>query len=195
MIIKGHELEYIHEEHLYIVDGIIVPSVTQILQTKFGNKYKHVSKRVLKQAADKGTAVHNAIERFERYGEESKYIELHNYKFLRKQYGFKCVDNEVAILLFDGDKPVAAGRLDMVLEMDGKTGLADIKRTSTLDKNYIAYQLNLYRIGYQQCYGKDIEFLKGLHLREDIRRFVDIPINEEIAWQLIRDYKEAQKWQ
>lgn len=189
IIVNGHTLEYLHDEHLYLANGVIVPSVTQILQVKFGDKYKYVSKDVLKKAADKGTAIHNAIEQYERYGEEADYIELRNYQFLKRHYKFECVDSEVPILLFDGDLPVAAGRLDMVLMMDGKKGLGDIKRTSALDKNYLAYQLNLYRIGYQQCYGEDITFLKGLHLRDNTRRFVDIPINEAMAWELVEEYR------
>lgn len=191
MIIAGHYSEYIDSEHMYIVDGVIVPSVTQLLSKKFGNKYKYVPKDVLEEARKKGTDIHNAIEGFEKRGEESDYKELYNYRFLKRQYGFECVDNEVPIIIFDDGEPVAAGRLDMVITMNDELGLADIKRTSQLDKNYLAYQLNLYRIGFQQCYGTEIKFLRGLHLREDVRKFVQIPVNEKIAWELIR---EARTW-
>lgn len=75
--------------------------------------------------------------------------------------------------------------------MDGKTGLADIKRTSTLDKEYLAYQLNMYRIAYQQCYDTEISFLKGVHLRENVRKLVDIPINEEVTMELVNEYLEV----
>ena len=56
--IKGHTLEYIDEIHQYLVDGVCVPSITQILKVKFGNKYVGISKEVLDNAAKKGTAVH-----------------------------------------------------------------------------------------------------------------------------------------
>ena len=189
MIVNGYELEYIHESHMYIVDGVIVPSVTQILDCKFGKKYDFVSPQVLRRAAEKGTAVHEAIEQFERYGTESDLKELRNYKFLKKVYGFECLESEIPVILFKNGEPVAAGRLDMVVAMNGKTGLADIKRTSALDKNYLAYQLNMYRIAYQQSYGVQIDFLRGIHLREDTRRFVDIPIRENIVWEVL------EKWQ
>lgn len=45
--IAGHTLEYYDVEHQYIVDGICVPSITQILACKFGNKYSGVSDKVL----------------------------------------------------------------------------------------------------------------------------------------------------
>lgn len=35
--IAGHTLEYYDEDHVYICDGIVVPSITQILKVKFGN--------------------------------------------------------------------------------------------------------------------------------------------------------------
>lgn len=188
--IKGHTLEYIDETHTYLVDGVIVPSITQILKIKFGNKYNGVSKEVLNNAAVKGTAVHEAIENYCKMGEVIDLKEVKNFIFLQKQYKFEVIENEVPIILFKGNVPIAAGRLDLVLRMKGLIGGGDIKRTSTLDKEYLAYQLNLYRIGYRQCYGIEWQFLKGLHLREDTRRFVDLPVNENMAWQLITEYLE-----
>lgn len=188
--IKGHTLEYIDETHTYLVDGIIVPSITQLLKIKFGNKYNGVPKTVLNNAAKKGTEVHEAIEQYCKTGVVTELQELKNFIFLQKQYKFEVLKNEVPIILFRGDKPIAGGRLDMVLRQNGVVGGGDIKRTSTLDKEYLAYQLNLYRIGYRQCYGTEWQFLKGIHLRENVRRFVDIPINENMAWSLITEYLE-----
>ena len=186
--IKGHTLEYIDETHTYLVDGLIVPSITQILKIKFGKKYDGVSDRVLNRAAERGTIVHSAIEKLCKNGEVSDLKEVKNFMFLQKQYKFNVIDNEVPIILFKDDEPIAAGRLDLVLNIDGVIGGGDIKRTSVLDKEYLAYQLNLYRIGYRQCYDIEWNFLKGLHLREDVRKFVNIPINEQMAWKLVEDY-------
>ena len=191
--INGHTLEFFEDEHLYLVDGVIMPSITQILAHRFGCKYRHVSPDVLRRAADAGTAVHEAIERYCTTGEESDLSELRNFKFLQRQYGFEVEKNEVPVILHRVNdwEPIAAGRLDLVLWMDGKIGGADIKRTSTLDKESVAYQLNIYRIAYRQCYRDEWEFLRAIHLREDVRRFVDVPINEEMAWRLVNDYMEA----
>lgn len=187
--IRGGCLEYFDDTHTYIYDGVILPSVTQIIKIKFGHKYDGVPAFVLQRASVKGTAVHSAIERYCKLNEASDLPELHNFKFLRDHYGFKVLDNEVPIVLFQDDKPVCAGRLDLVLEQDEVTGLADIKRTYNLDKNYLAYQLNLYRLAYQQCYDTNIEFLKAVHLREEKRQYVDVPLNEEMAWNLVKDWR------
>lgn len=193
MIINGRELEYIDDGHIYLVDGIIVPSVTQILRYKFSNKYKNVSRAVLETACEKGTLVHEAIENYCKTGEESELKELRNFKFLKKKYGFEVEDNEVPVILEDkSGEVIGAGRLDLVLKLDGKIGGADIKRTSVLDKDYLAYQLNLYRIAYRQSYGIEWEFLKGIHLREDVRKFVDIPINEDMTWKFIEEWKNGE---
>lgn len=193
MTICGKPLEYIDEYHIYVYDGLLLPSITQILKCRFGNKYNGIDKRVLQSASEKGTAVHRAIEMYERSGEESELPELRNYQFLKSKIGFECVENELPVVLFDNQEPIACGRLDMVIRKDESIGLADIKRTSNLDKNYLFYQLNLYRIAYQQCYGEKVKFLAGLHLREDVRRYVEIPINEEMAKEILTDYKGSVK--
>ena len=186
--IKGGVLEYIDKTHTYIYDGVVLPSITQVLKVKFGNKYDFVPKATLERAADQGTAVHKAIEDFEKQGIESSVPELRNYKFLKRAYNFECIDNEVPVVLFQDDEPIACGRLDLVLTEGELTGLGDIKRTSVLDKNYLAYQLNLYRIAYQQCYDKNISFLRGIHLRNDVRKYVTLPINENLATEVINEY-------
>jgi hypothetical protein len=147
-----------------------------------------VDRVTLERASTRGTEVHNAIEKYCITGIEEDLKEVKNFKFLQKQYNFDVVGNEIPVILFKYDVPISAGRLDLVLSMDGKIGGGDIKRTSTLDKNYLAYQLNLYRIAYRQCYGIEWQFLRGLHLREDVRKFVPIPINEEMAIELVNEY-------
>lgn len=186
--INGGVLEYIDETHTYLYDGVVLPSITQLLKVKFGNKYNNIPKETLERAAEQGTAVHKAIEDYEQGGFESALPELRNYKFLKKAYKFECVSNEVPVVLFWNGEAVAAGRLDLVIIEGDKLGLGDIKRTSALDKNYLAYQLNLYRIAYQQCYGSKIDFLRGLHLREDTRKYVTLPINENLVSEILNEY-------
>ncbi len=192
--IAGGLLEYIDESHTYLFDGVILPSITQILKIKFGNKYTGVSKEILEKASKRGNAVHEAIENYEKNNIETSGIkELRNYKFLKNKFNFECLGNEVPIVLFLEGVPISAGRIDLILKENEKIGIGDIKRTSVFDKEYVAYQTNLYRIGYQQTYGVEISFLKGLHLREDIRKYIDLPINEEMSLELVKKYLEKNK--
>lgn len=190
--IAGRTLEFIEETHTYIYDGVILPSITQILKTKFGKKYNGISKEILNKASQRGTEIHKAIEDYETKGSETEHKELRNYKFLKKQFKFECLQNEIPVVLFKDDKPIAAGRIDLVLKEGNNVGIGDIKRTSTFDKEYVAYQTNLYRLGYQQSYGTKISFLRGVHLRNDVRKYIELPINENMAMELINKYLEKE---
>lgn len=193
-VIDGHLLEYLDDTHTYLVDGVIVQSVTQIIKIRFGGKYSHVSRAVLNRAAQRGTEVHQAIQDWCETGKESELPEVRNFKFLQRHYGFEVMENETPVILWRDGVPVAAGRLDLVLrDSEGRIGGGDIKRTSTLDKEYLAYQLNLYRIAYEQCYGIEWEFLRGLHLRDNVRKYVEIPINERMAIELVEEYLEKKE--
>ena len=43
--IKGHDVEFIDDTHTYLVDGVIVPSITQILKIRFNKKYGDIERR------------------------------------------------------------------------------------------------------------------------------------------------------
>lgn len=191
--INGKVLEYIDETHTYIYDGIVLPSITQMMKVKFGSKYEGIPKEVLERASALGTALHKAIEEYETQGIESDVFELRNYKQLKRQHKFECIGNEVPVVLFQDGEPVACGRLDLVIKVGDKIGLADIKRTAKLDEDYLAYQLNLYRIAYQQCYGIEIAFLRGIHLRNNVRKYIPLPISERLAETIINAYREEEE--
>lgn len=188
--IRGGTLEYDEETHTYIYEGLVLPSITQILKIRFGRKYDGVDSNVLSMAAQKGTEIHRAIENLCKTGEVEDYKEVRNFMFLQKHYKFNVIGNEIPVVLFVDNIPIACGRLDLILEIDNQLYLGDIKRTSVLDKEYLGFQLNLYKIAYEQCYGQTIDGLRGIHLREDKRKFIPIPINEDMAWELIREYLE-----
>lgn len=191
--IKGGTLEYFDDTHTYLYDGLMLPSVTQILGVKYRNDYASVPPAVLNNAAKRGTEIHKAIENFNVSGYDDGREAVRNFKFLQKQYGFEVLDSELPIVIFKDDFPIACGRLDMTMQMDGEIGIADIKTVSSLNKEKIAYQLNLYRIGLMQSYGVDAKFLKILHLRDGIRKFIDSPINEGMTWELVNEYLESER--
>ena len=190
--IKGHTLEYYDEDHQYICDGLMMPSITEILATKF-HKYDGVSKELLKERAAEGTRVHEAIEKLCKTGVEEDLPEVRNFLFLSKAFGFEAVNNEVPVILFHRHEPLACGRLDLVIRSNNGLGLADIKRTSVLDRDYLFYQLNLYRMAYEDCYDEKIDFLVGLHLKGNKRRYAPIPINPPMAWELVMEYMRREE--
>ena len=59
-------LEFIEESHTYILNGEIIPSVTQILQDLFPLKYDGVPQEILDNKAEYGTQLHKFIEIIEK---------------------------------------------------------------------------------------------------------------------------------
>nr|DAL31294.1 MAG TPA_asm: Mitochondrial genome maintenance exonuclease 1, DNA complex, DNA exonuclease [Caudoviricetes sp.] len=188
--INNDVLEYIERTHTYLVNGVVVPSVTQFIKKHSVDKYKYVAPQLLDRSCQYGNSVHKEIEEFEKYKIDiptSK--ELSNYKFLKKVFMFKSLENEIPIIIYDEHgRPLMAGRIDMIVEKNGMLGIVDIKTTSTLDKEYLAKQLSLYKLGYQQSYHKEVEFLSGLHIRADVRKMVDIKEDKNILKTLKEDF-------
>jgi hypothetical protein len=189
-IINGKRVEYIDETHTYIVDGVEVPSVTQLISAVLPSPYKDIEPGVLKQAADKGIALHEEIEQFELHGIMGSSVEFNHYLYLKKKHLFEAVENEKLIIIEYKGKVVCAGRLDMIMHMEGMNGLGvgDIKRTYQLHMSHLKLQLNLYRLGYMQSYGKEITYLRCIHLRNWTYSFVEIDVDESYAKKGIEKY-------
>ena len=199
--IKGHKVEYIDQTHTYIVDGIITPSVTQILKMVFPGKYDGVDKATLESASRKGTLLHSIIEEYENEGITPKITrqmakgghitqEFKNYIYLKKNFNYAPVQNEVPIIFEDPDGTVIfAGRLDMIALFENLYCIFDIKRTYFLDVKYLRLQLNLYRLAFQQCYGINIDRLYALYLRNENRALKKIEVNEAEALAVIEQWK------
>lgn len=186
-------LEFIPSEHIYIFNGEILPSVTQIMKIKFGNKYDGIPEEILERASELGTDMHQRIQDYEE--QNINYVgdvELQNYKFLKKHYKWEVEQCEVPIVLIIDGKVIGAGKLDLLVKKDDRSGILDLKRTSVFDKEYVAYQTNLYRLGFKSTYNREIEFVGGIHLRNDKRKYCELPINEEMTIKLINEYLEKE---
>lgn len=140
----GNEvLEFDEATHTYLCNGQKCISVTQLLKFKFPKKYDGIDETILKRAAEKGSWVHETIEMYEKYGIDSnEVLEFQDYLFLKKAFNFETMGNEIPIIIKYKDL-IICGRLDLVLKENMRKGLGDIKCTSTFDKEYLIYQLNL----------------------------------------------------
>lgn len=190
--INGHIVEFIPETHQYLVDGILTPCVSNILAYRFKD-YGSVSREVLQRASERGTELHEAIESFERDGTPCELREFKNYLFLKKHYGFTNIANEVPVIYEKDGTVLYVGTLDQIIEMNGKCGINDFKRVSAPNKLKIAYQLNLYKLAYEQTYNTKVDFLSFTHLRETVRKFNMLPINEETTLNLLNEFLESEK--
>lgn len=186
---ENYTLEFDDEAHRYIVNGIITPSVSKLLSLKFDD-YPNVPKAVLQAAADRGTEMHKAIEVYEKTGKKSDLQEFRNYLLLKKHFKIENVENELPVAYFEDGLPVFAGTIDQVCEIDGVLAINDFKRVSAPNKEKIAYQVNLYRLAYNQTFGVEIKALSFMQLRESVRKFTQLPINEEVIKAFLAEVKE-----
>lgn len=185
----GYTIEFDGEAHRYIVNGILTPSVSELLKHRF-NDYVGVPAAVLEAAAERGTAMHAAIERYEKNGEESDLREFRNYLFLKKHFKVENIENEFPVAYFEDGLPIFAGTIDQVCRIDGAMAINDFKRVSAPNKEKIALQVNLYRLAYMQTYGKEIEKLSFMQLREDVRKLVNLPVNETTTKEFLKEVLE-----
>ena len=191
--IRNHHITYYENDHKYYVDGMEVMSATNLVKLvaegEYWDNYKNINPEVLRRAAEKGTRLHKEIEDYETKGKEGISIEFKNYKKIKSSYDFDCIENEQIVLYCDdNDEPLFCGHLDMVIEMDGERGIADIKRTSSLYPEKVQFQLNLYRLAYMQSYEKDIDFLRCIRLRENVSEFKEFDIDVNTTIEYIKEY-------
>lgn len=192
--------EYLDEQHLYLYKGQLAPSVTTMIRLlkQFNDLYLNIPTEVLEVAKERGNAVHKIIQDYEEIGtEDLEDAELNSwlldYKFLKRMYKFEVIISEIPVYIEMDGKVEGAGRLDLlVFNEKGQLGILDIKSTSSLNKEYLAYQLNAYRIGAEQTYDLKIEFLASLWLYKGKRKYQEIPINEKLLVEMIENKNKKQ---
>lgn len=150
----------------------IVPSVTQILQKIFPDKYKNVPRETLMRKASFGKTIHEYIEQYEKgiitiklnYIQEASFGQ---YLRLKDKYNINVLEQEKIV----NYKDIYAGRFDMICNINGEYCLCDIKTTASLDKEYLSWQLSLY----EYAYGKRFDKLYAIWLpKKDIGRLIEI---------------------
>ena len=149
------------EKHEYTLDGIVLPSVTQIIQEAGLSDYSFVNETVLKAAANFGTAAHLAceLEDYKDLDYDSLNPELRPYlngwnKF-KKDTGFICEEIEKRVY---SKKYLYAGTLDRVGPLFKRKALVDIKTGTSLPK-WIRLQTAGYKIIYNE----------GLKIKDQIK--------------------------
>ena len=139
-------LEFIEETHTYLANGMIVPSVTQIMKPMSEEYYNNLPLSVLEIAADRGTRVHKAIEEYEKFSAiqmnefDSDIVDyVKNYQIAKVLKKFRPINQEFR--LTDG---FFAGTIDMLAMYDKQQVIIDLKATSKFNKELAEVQLAGY---------------------------------------------------
>lgn len=173
-------IEFIEEEHLYLYDGVIIPSVSDILAFIFPEKYKDVPDYILQNKAEYGSLVHELVEQLEngktieelKQDYEFNYIveaSLEQHLRLKKEYEIETISQEEIVCY----KGLYAGRYDSEAMIKSELSLVDRKATAKLDEEYLSWQLSYYELAKGKRYKKlYVEWLpkKGLGKLVEIKR-------------------------
>ena len=169
MIEQKQNIEFIESTHTYLVDGIIVPSVTQIITKMDPGMYKGVSKAVLKNAAERGDRVHSLIEYWNEHEDTPEWYEkksfealsLKRYQSLQITHNIAASGQEIPVCYRHEGMPIFAGKFDMVAMVDGELSIVDIKTTAAYHREYLEKQLTLYKMAIEQTYEMQEPFKQG----------------------------------
>ena len=165
-------IDFIEEGHIYLKDGIITPSVSEILHFIFPNKYKSVPSNILIKKAEYGSKVHKAIEVLENTGQiieldVHQHLSLEQYLKLKNKHNIEVLEQE-QMISYNYDY---CGRFDMIAQIGKDNCLCDIKTTSELDKEYLSWQLSFYELAY----GKKIDKLYAIWLpKKELGQLIEI---------------------
>ncbi len=161
------ELTFDQGAHLYKLNGEIIPSVTQIMEPLSKKKYEAISERTLRQAAEKGEAVHEGCENWLKFGIEDVPAEYMGYFRAFKDWWFtrnpELVGSEIRIY---HRLHRYAGTIDLLLYIDGVLTLVDIKTTWNLEEKMCRTQLEAYAQALAS-HGIYVQDKRILHLKRD----------------------------
>lgn len=161
------ELTFDEWTHTYQLDELILPSVTTLMKPLTDDFYRTVTPEVLDRAAQRGTAIHNAIENYIEFGvrdiptQYAGYFEAFVQWWERRKPEPLALEKRVyhKILRY-------AGTADLICMIDGRLTLVDYKSSAQINEKLCAVQLEGYDRAFES-HGVEIEQRLILHLSNE----------------------------
>ena len=183
------EIKFDETLHKYTVDGKEVISVTQLLQKhKITPSYDAVDKELLRMASERGTLIHEEVEKWIESGESGFTEEAERicrYLSRRTDDIFNMMSEQMVA------NDVVAGRFDVIFSHDKKLVLADIKTGNTKHLFGWSWQLSLYKYLYEKMYGKEIDSLEILWANGDLTVIPCEYVGDEKIENLLKAEREG----
>lgn len=184
-------IEYIESEHLYVWDGVIVPSVTQVVGHAVGANYSGVPAAVLAAKAAYGTAMHEWCEAWLK-GTEMPLTD-NDAAESAEQFKAICTDHGVKLLRSEcivGWRHRVCGRFDILADVGGKTTLIDIKTNAKFPEEYLRLQLSTYALAVNETLGITVDALAAIWLPKKRKaKWVDIDAYKmPVVLSMVNDY-------
>ena len=183
------EIKFDENLHKYTVDGKEVISVTQLLQKhKITPSYDAVDKELLRVASERGTLIHEEVEKWIESGEcgfTEEAERICDYLFERADEKSKIISEQMVA------NDVVAGRFDVIYTHAKKLVLTDIKTGNTKHLFGWSWQLSLYKYLYEKMYGKEIDSLEILWANGDLTVIPCEYVGDEKIENLLKAEREG----
>ena len=154
------EIKFDENLHKYTVDGKEVISVTQLLQKhRITPSYDSVDKELLRVASERGTLIHEEVEKWIESGEcgfTEEAERICDYLNSTADRDSQIISEQIVA------NDIVAGRFDVLYTHAKKLVLTDIKTGNTKHLFGWSWQLSLYKYLYEKMYGKEINSLEIL---------------------------------
>ena len=180
--------------HTYLMGDTQLTGVTTMMrQMGVAPDYTGIPEDVLQHAADRGHAVHRAIECYCKRIEsdiDPEFIEVAAADLgAFKDLGVQALENEYLV----SDNRSIASSIDMILPDGDAVQLVDIKTTSLVHKEAVAWQLSIYKwlFGLQNPDIK-VTALWCLHIREGKAKMIPVAeVPEAEVLRLVECFNQA----
>lgn len=198
------EIEFLERDHIYLVDGVITPSVTQIVRTKVDMGYAGVPKATLERAASYGNQMHDWVEGWLQSGNTdmsslTKIQQLSAEKLLEMDQLQQIAQEDVYSEIPVAYKHLYAGKYDLLVHDTQSDSyiLADIKTTAKFNIDYLEWQLGLYKIAIEYTHGKEMNFASFYCLwmpKKQIPQLISIqPKTKSDCIKAAEDYRDSRR--
>ena len=193
------ELTFEEEYHIYKLNEVEIPSVSTIMKPLSMSLYHGVDDEVMRRAAERGTAVHNAIENYLKFGivdiddEYKGYFDAFLSWYTEKDVKPLATESRVyhKTLRY-------AGTADMPAIVDGKVICIDYKTSASVNKMLTGIQLEGYAKAYES-HGVNFDGKAILHLKSNGKySWVPYEKNDIESWDvfgaLLKIYNHIRKY-
>ncbi len=194
-VVVDEGLTFEEGEHTYWLCGSQIPSVTTVMRPLSDKYYDRIDKHALEVAANRGTAVHNAIEVYNEFGildipEEFKgYMDAYM-KWVEDRHP-AIYRSEIRtyhkILMY-------AGTADLICGIDGDTVLVDYKTSYRVSEMLYGVQLEAYAQALKS-HGLNVGKKIILHLKNDgtYKEYV-FPAADSRRWRVFNSLMDIYRY-
>lgn len=195
------ELTFEEEKHIYRLDGKYVPAVSTVMKPLSQALYKDVDEAILNKAAERGTAVHNAIENYVLYGLKDIAEDYAGYFRAFKNWWKEMQPEALATECKVYHRVLRyAGTADMPVLIDGKKILVDFKTSAGINKMLTGVQLEAYAKAYES-HGFMFDGKAILHLQSSGQyKWLYYDKNDSESWEVfgalltVHNHVQKYKW-